>query len=187
MPRMVACREDALPALGELFRECGFEGASLARITAATGLGKGSLYHFFPGGKEEMAATVLAHVDSWFEREVYAPLRQNSNPQAALRAMFASTSSYFAGGGRICLVGAFALDETRDKFAKAINSYFTRWIEALEPVLEATGHNQTTARALAEEIVAGIQGAIVLSRALGEKDQFSRILVQLEERALNPR
>jgi AcrR family transcriptional regulator len=187
MPRLVACREDVLPALGELFRECGFEGASLARITAATGLGKCSLYHFFPGGKEEMASAVLADVDDWFEREVFTPLREHSEPQAALHAMFASTANYFASGGRICLVGAFALDETRDKFARAINSYFSRWIEALEPVLKAQGHKEAAARAMAEEIVAGIQGAIVLSRALGKKDQFSRILALLEERALNPR
>jgi hypothetical protein len=100
--------------------------------------------------------------------------------------MFASTASYFAGGGRICLVGAFALDETRDKFARAISSYFTRWIEALEPVLTAIGHSQVAAREMAIEIVAGIQGAIVLSRALGKKEQFSRILSLLEERALNP-
>src|SRR3546814_7759749 len=47
----------------------------LSVITAATGLGKGSLYNYFPGGKDEMAAAVLAHVDDWFEREIYAPLR----------------------------------------------------------------------------------------------------------------
>ena len=60
MARIVMERADVLPMLGEVFREHGFEGASLAAITARTGLGKGSLYHFFPGGKEEMAAAVLA-------------------------------------------------------------------------------------------------------------------------------
>ena len=51
---MVAERADTLPALAEVFREYGYEGTSLARITKATGLGKGSLYHFFPGGKAEI-------------------------------------------------------------------------------------------------------------------------------------
>jgi TetR/AcrR family transcriptional repressor of lmrAB and yxaGH operons len=39
----------------EVFRTYGFEGATMSRISAATGLEKGSLYHRFPGGKEEMA------------------------------------------------------------------------------------------------------------------------------------
>ena len=50
-----------LGALGEVFRAHGYEGASLTLITQATGLGKGSLYNFFPDGKEQMAAEVLAH------------------------------------------------------------------------------------------------------------------------------
>ena len=53
-------RSAAIPALAEAFREHGFEGASLAQLCEATGLGKGSLYHFFPGGKDEMAEVVAA-------------------------------------------------------------------------------------------------------------------------------
>ena len=71
-PRIVTERADAIPALAEAFRQHGFEGASLAVITKATGLGKGSLYNFFPGGKDEMMAAVLADVDRWFEAAVFA-------------------------------------------------------------------------------------------------------------------
>ena len=63
-------------ALGEVFRAHGYEGATLALISEATGLGKGSLYHLFPGGKEQMAAEVLADIDAWFELNIYAPLRE---------------------------------------------------------------------------------------------------------------
>ena len=44
-------RADVIPLIAEVFREFGFEGTSLSRITEKTALGKGSLYHFFPGGK----------------------------------------------------------------------------------------------------------------------------------------
>ena len=66
MARTVAERSDVIPVLAEIFREHGFEGASLSIIGEKTGLGKGSLYHFFPGGKEEMAASVLHEIDTWF-------------------------------------------------------------------------------------------------------------------------
>lgn len=76
MARTVAERTDIIPVLAEIFREHGFEGASLSIIGEKTGLGKGSLYHFFPGGKEEMAAAVLHEIDTWFENNVYRPLRE---------------------------------------------------------------------------------------------------------------
>ena len=62
MPRLVTERADTLPALAVVFRECGYDGASLALIGQHTRLGKGSLYHFFPGGKEEMADAVLGEM-----------------------------------------------------------------------------------------------------------------------------
>src|SRR5687767_6837809 len=60
MTKPVVDRADLLPLLAEVFRSHGYEGATLALISQATGLGKGSLYHFFPGGKAQMAADVLA-------------------------------------------------------------------------------------------------------------------------------
>jgi AcrR family transcriptional regulator len=67
-------RAEAVSRLAEVFRERGFDGASLSAISQATGLGKGSLYHHFPDGKEEMALAVLEDIDAWFEREVFSPL-----------------------------------------------------------------------------------------------------------------
>jgi AcrR family transcriptional regulator len=49
-------------------------------ITEATGLGKGSLYNLFPGGKEQMANEVLAAIDLWFNEKIYTPLRTAADP-----------------------------------------------------------------------------------------------------------
>ena len=50
MAKPVSERADLLPLISEVFRSHGYEGATLTLIGKATGLGKGSLYHFFPGG-----------------------------------------------------------------------------------------------------------------------------------------
>src|SRR5689334_7259551 len=117
-------RRDVLRALGEVFRAHGYEGASLTLITEATGLGKGSLYHLFPGGKEQMAAEVLADIDAWFELNIYAPLREASDPARAIAAMIAGVDQYFRSGDRVCLVGLVALGASRDTFAQAVDDYF---------------------------------------------------------------
>lgn len=181
MARLVYERADVVPMLAEVFRELGYDGASMARIHERTGLGKGSLYHFFPGGKDDMAAAVLADIDAWFERHLFASLRTDP-PARAIDAMWQTVASYFQGGGRVCLVGAFALDGTRDRFAIAVATYFARWIDALADALVRAGRDTKAARDAAEEAVAGIQGAIVLARALDDRETFARAMTRLAQR-----
>jgi AcrR family transcriptional regulator len=184
MAKTVAERSDVIPVLAEIFRECGFEGASLSIIGEKTGLGKGSLYHFFPGGKEEMAAAVLNEIDTWFEDHIYRPLREVENSRAAISEMCHAVTDYFHSGRRICLVGAFALDNVRDRFTDQIRDYFADWNSALAAALQTAGHNETEASALAEEAVISIQGGLVLARALGDPSLFKRAMKKAEERLL---
>jgi AcrR family transcriptional regulator len=181
MTRAVFEKADVIPLVAEVFRELGYEGASMSSITARTGLSKGSLYHFFPGGKEEMAAEILAHVDAWFVSEVFEPLEQE-DPRSGIPRMWQAVDTYFCSGGRVCLIGAFALDETRDRFARPIRGYFKRWIEALEGALIRGGVEATAAKRLAEEVVAGIQGGLTLARALNDDTIFGRTIAALAER-----
>jgi len=182
MPRFVAERADVLPALAEVFREHGFAGASLALIGERTGLGKGSLYHFFPGGKAEMAAAVLAEIGQWFEAKIFQPLRETADPRRAIAAMIHAVDDYFHSGRRVCLVGALALGDARDHFARAIRKYFASWIAALGDALARAGHKPRNANTLAEEAVLEVQGALVLARALNDPAVFARTLARLRNK-----
>lgn len=181
MTRTVFEKADAVALVAEVFRDLGYEGTSMSSITARTKLSKGSLYHFFPGGKEEMAAEILANIDAWFVTQMFKPLEEDE-PHAAIAHMWDTTNAYFRSGRRICLIGAFALDETRDRFASAIRGYFHRWIKALACALRRAGVETAEAHALAEEAVIGIQGALMLTRALGDDGIFGRALERLAER-----
>ncbi|MYM80779.1 MULTISPECIES: TetR/AcrR family transcriptional regulator [Duganella] len=184
MARVIAEREDVIPMLGEIFRTYGFEGASLARISEGTKLGKGSIYHFFPGGKEEMAEAVLAQVDEWFKHHVFEPLVERADAVEGIRAMFDDVGRYFLSGRRVCLVGVFALGSERDRFADRVRDYFAAWIEALAAALVRTGRGEQEANALAKEVVGGIQGALVLARALDQTEVFTDTLSSLRDRLL---
>jgi len=179
--RAVFEREDTIPLIAEVFRELGYDGASFSQITERTGVSKGSLYHFFPGGKEEMAAEVLAHIDAWFEAKVFAPLGRG-NPREAIAGMWCAVLDYFHSGRRVCLVGVFALDETRDLFAKRIRDYFERWIKTLKDALIRAGMDRKRAQSFAEECVTSIQGGLVMSRAMGNADLFVRTVRRLTSR-----
>ena len=179
-------RKEVLRTLGEVFRSHGYEGASLTLITDATGLGKGSLYHLFPGGKEQMASEVLAEIDGWFELNIYAPLRYADDPARAIAAMIAGIDEYFRSGDRICLVGLVALGAARDTFAEAVDSYFARWQDALARLLRRSGLSRSQAQRRAEDALLTIQGALVRARARSDAGIFRRALSDLTKRLLAP-
>lgn len=185
MARMIAERADVVPLLAEVFRTYGFEGASLARITEGTRLGKGSIYNFFPGGKEEMADAVLGEIDAWFRQHVFEPLHEGADAAAGIAHMFEQVERYFLSGRKVCLVGVFALGNERDRFAAKVRDYFAAWIDALAGALVRSGKSGTEAAALAEEVVGGIQGALVLARAFDRQDVFVSTLQRLRMRLSN--
>jgi len=174
--RALTDRESALPGLAEAFREHGFEGATLASLSKATGLGKGSLYNFFPGGKDEMMEAVLENIDAWFADTIFSPLKKASDPAAAVTAMFDDVTAYFRSGRRVCVVGCLGLNSSGETFAVKVQGYFARWISALAHCLEVAKVPPAMAMDLAEDAVSGIQGAIVLARALGDEASFQRIV-----------
>lgn len=177
-PKTTDARARVIAQLAEVFRAHGYEGTSLSLITQATGLGKGSLYNLFPRGKEQMAEEVLRSIDGWFERHVFAPLREDATGQG-VGAMFDAVDRYFESGGRVCLVGVFALGSARDQFGQALRSYFMAWEHALSGALRRQGFAPTEAKRRAEEILLGIQGALVLARANGDTGVFRRAMKRL--------
>ena len=100
----------------------------------------------------------------------------------AIADMFDAVESYFDGGGRVCLVGLFALGDERDRFSGAIGGYFAEWVTSLALALEAAGREPDAAREIAEETVAVVQGALVLARSLREPAAFLRALARLKAR-----
>jgi TetR/AcrR family transcriptional repressor of lmrAB and yxaGH operons len=186
MAKTEVARADILAALAEVFRAHGYEGATLALISEATGLGKGSLYNFFPGGKEQIATEVLASIDRWFADHIYTPLRTAPDPVKGIADMYAATDDYFRSGQRLCLVGVVALGASRDLFGEKVKVYFAGWVDALAAALRRLGDDKSAARRRAEHAVLEIQGALVLARAFNDAKVFSRALKESERRLLEP-
>ena len=184
MAKPIAERADLLPLISEVFRSHGYEGATLALIGKATGLGKGSLYHFFPDGKAQMAAEVLAEIDRWFEVNIFTALRKSDDPAEAIAEMTAGVDRYFRSGHRVCLVGVIALGASRDIFANQVQDYFSRWHEALAQTLRRAGFSAGVARRRSADALLTIQGALVLARALDDVKVFGQAMADMKARLL---
>lgn len=176
-------KEEALALIAELFREHGYHGTSYGQITKATGLGKGSLYHYFPNGKDDIVKAILVDIHGWFETRIFRPLEEPGAGKDALEAMFAEVDRYFQSGRRICLLGAFALGDTKTTFADAIGHYFQRWHEALAACLHRLGAEESTGLALSALV--GIQGGLVMAHAFGKPEIFQQALKECHEKLLD--
>jgi len=185
MARTVLDRSDAILALSGVFRKRGFDNSSLSVIQQETGIGRGSLYHFFPDGKTDMARAVLGQVNDWFEKKIFTPLRTSTDPRQAITGMSREIAQYFISRERVCLFAVITLGEERDTFANAANAYFADWVDALAGVLRIAGLEPQDAADHALDAVAVIQGGLILARAYDDDATFLGIVDRAEKNLLS--
>ncbi|CAG0929249.1 partial putative HTH-type transcriptional regulator YxaF, partial [Planctomycetaceae bacterium] len=184
MPAALRPLPEVLDLLLDTFRRDGYDGASLSRLSEITGLGKSSLYHYFPRGKEEMLAKVLRHLEAKLERELFEPLRADGAPRKKLDAMLAVIDAFYEGGKRACLLERACASVDRSRFRKPLEHVFASWIGALEDLCVEAGVERGEAKARAEDAIARIEGALVLCAALNDTAPFRRALKQIRDSLL---
>ncbi len=168
----------------QLFRQFGYEGLSLTKISQVTGLGKASLYHHFPGGKVEMAAVALASVNQWLESSILPLLAidQSVKPITAFQSMCKETYRFFDGGKNACLWAVLLCEQSSDElFHEQIRWAFSQWSDAIANLLIKAGSSKTLAKQRGEDAMIAIQGALILSHGLSDYRSFQRVIKQLPQ------
>jgi TetR/AcrR family transcriptional regulator, lmrAB and yxaGH operons repressor len=176
-------KQTYVPTLLQLFRQFGYEGVTISKISQATGLGKASLYHHFPGGKAEMAEAALTQVNLWLETSILPLLGNDEKPIDKFQAMCLEISSFFNEGQNSCLWAVLVLEAARDDlFHTQIRWAFSQWIEAISNVLIAAGLDEILAKQRGEDAIIAIQGVLILCHGLKDFAPFDRVLKQLPQR-----
>jgi AcrR family transcriptional regulator len=180
MPAALLSRDEVVARIQDVFRDRGFDGASLAEIANATGLGKSSLYHYFRGGKDEMAVAVLERIDAWMNAKVLAALRSAGAPKARLRSMLRVIDEFYVGGRNACVLGNLVVGGSRVKFQDYLASAFSGWIAALRALAIEAGVPGPEAQHRAEDAVVRIEGALIVAGGLADPAPFKRALRNIE-------
>ena len=177
-------REEVVDRLMRVFRREGYDGASLARLSAATGLGRSSLYHHFPRGKEDMAEAVMDASRQRFARLVLEPLSAPGPARARFEAMARGYAEFYDSGRDSCLIDLFGVGTTGLQFVPRLTTSIATITGAIAEVLIEAGFAEDVARRRAEDALIAIQGALVVSRAGGTNAPFRRVLAELPDRLL---
>lgn len=160
-----------IEAGARLFRRRGFTGTGVKQIVSEAGAPFASLYHFFPGGKEELGAEVIRWSGGIYSEFVIdAYFRADAEPVAATEAAFAGAAATlvdtdFADACPIATV-ALEVSSTSEVMRTACAEVFTGWIDRLAQRFVGYGIADAPARELATSMLMSLEGAFVLARAL---------------------
>ena len=179
-------QHELIPKNAQVFRTHSYEAATLTQLAQATGLQKASLYHRFPGGKQEMALAVLDHTDAWFTQHIFTPLKSNSPPPQRLKQISKALTSFYANGSTPCLLDAFTLQSPNSPLAERIKTSTQLWLDAMAKLAKDSGHTPKSAQHRAEQALTAIQGALIVSRALQTPAPFNHAIKQLTKILLYP-
>ncbi|HEV2673422.1 MAG TPA: helix-turn-helix domain-containing protein [Aliidongia sp.] len=178
-------KDEVVERLTRVFRREGYEGASLARLSEATGLGRSSLYHHFPRGKEDMAEAVLAASRDRIARLVLVPLAADGTVRERFVAMARGFGEFYGNGNQACLTELFGIGTPGKQFIPVLTIGIARMKQAIGDVLVEAGFDDALAQRRAEDALIAIHGALVLSRAGGSTALFQRVLEELPDRLLS--
>ena len=179
--------DDVSLRMRETFRRKGFDGASMADLSASTGLAKAGLYHRFPRGKMEMAESVLSDVRAWMVEQVLDPLDAPGDPHAKLAAMTKALLEFYEEGASPCLIGMFSASEAFEQLQARLCASLDSLQRAIATTLIDHGLTRREAMRRAEEGLIRIQGALIVSRVRGDKGPFLRAMKTLPEILLSVR
>lgn len=181
MPSQV--RDRMIGGALDLLARRGLQATSFAEVTQATQTPRGSIYHHFPGGKQELVlATLDLQAELW--REAIATI-DHSSPEGFVSDLLArvresyEANHYEAGTA----VGAVIIGAENPEQLEHCADAFEAFIGACEKQLLAAGVEPTAARDFASLLLQTLAGGTLLARATRTSENFEIAAQALTERA----
>ncbi|RZQ64779.1 TetR/AcrR family transcriptional regulator [Amycolatopsis suaedae] len=171
---MTDTKDRILVATAELFRRNGYTGTGLKQIVAAANAPFGSIYHFFPGGKEQLAEEVIRTSGPMYIELFELLFEPATDLCGGIESMFAAAADMLVETdyADACPIATVALEvaSTNERLRVATADVFTGWIEAGTAGFTRFGLDADAARQLTITMVTSLEGAFVLSRALRDTE-----------------
>ncbi|HEX2576395.1 MAG TPA: TetR/AcrR family transcriptional regulator [Aquihabitans sp.] len=162
-------RERLVATTADLLREHGYAGTGLKAIVAAGEATIGSLYHHFPGGKEDLAEAALRTSGAGYQLLVEAIIDDAPDVATGIRQSFPAAAQVLEASGYAdaCPIATVALEvaSTNERLRRATGEIFEGWLEALASRLRAAGLGERAARDAALVYLSALEGAFVVCRA----------------------
>jgi AcrR family transcriptional regulator len=188
---MSTTRERIVDASAELMRRQGYSATGVKQIVTEAKAPFGSLYHFFPGGKEQLGAEAIRVSGALYEQLIPIVFDPAPDLPSAVRAFFAGAAEHLRETDYedACPIATVALEvsSSSETMREACADVFESWIVAGMARHESAGLSEADARELTIFMVAALEGAFVLARAARSTEALEisgELVAQAVERAL---
>jgi AcrR family transcriptional regulator len=183
--RMPPQRERMVRSAAQLIRRKGVSGTGMREIVLEADAPRGSLQHYFPGGKEELVGEALLWMGGVAARRVVRHLErlEPATPGALLAALVDDWKSDLTAEGFTagCPLVAAAADSsaTSDQLREILRVAFDGWQVPLTAALADLGVPAERAEGLALVVISALEGAIILSRIRSDLAPLDALVVEL--------
>jgi AcrR family transcriptional regulator len=161
-------RERIVEASADLMRLQGYNATGVKQIVAAAKAPFGSIYHFFPGGKEEIAAEAIRWSGATYALLIPAVFDHAPDVITGIRTFFAGAADHLVDTSYedACPIATIALEtaSTSELLRTACRDVFEDWIHAGVERFADLGLGAEKTRELVIAMVVAIEGAFVLAR-----------------------
>jgi AcrR family transcriptional regulator len=163
-------RDRIVESSAELFRLQGYNATGVKQIVTAAEAPFGSLYHFFPGGKEELGAEAIRTSGAIYAQLIPAVFDAAPDVITGVREFFAGAAAHVVETdyADACPIATVALEvsSASEPMREACAEVFETWIEAGTDRYAQADISRERARELTIAMLCALEGAFVLARAL---------------------
>ncbi len=163
-------RERLVQVSAALLQRQGLTGTGIKQILAEAHAPYSSLYHHFPGGKDELASAAIHVSGAQYQALVEAVWDRAPDVISAVRAVFegAAQTLELTDFAVACPIATVALEvaSTNEQLRLATADVFEAWIASASVRFEAEGIVPDDAHTLALNLISLLEGAFILSQSL---------------------
>ncbi|WP_329027073.1 TetR/AcrR family transcriptional regulator [Streptomyces sp. NBC_00690] len=161
-------------AASSLMQRQGYDGTGIKQIAQEAQATLGSVYHFFPGGKQELAVAAIHHGDQEFFDLLRATLDNENDPAQAIATLCGTlaegmSASDWIDGCPITTTSLGTAGRAPDIQAAAAHA-FARWRGLVHDKLRASGMSERDAHDLAHTVISLVEGAELAAQVSRSKE-----------------
>jgi TetR/AcrR family transcriptional repressor of lmrAB and yxaGH operons len=165
---MTNSREQILLTTCDLIENQGFQATGVNEIVRESGAPKGSIYYYFPEGKEEIVAEAVRVAGQRMTEHIRSHLESTKDAADAVQSFLADLAQHlketdFRAGGPITIAASESAT-TNERINLACQEVYTSLHEAFAAKLRSNGIEAERAASLAWTINSTVEGAVILSR-----------------------
>lgn len=172
-----------IDAAGRLLAERGYQATSFSEVLSVSGAPRGSIYHHFPDGKDQLVAAAL---ETQAHRVIGGLDGLTGRTPEEIVASFTAwwrlglEKTDFAVG---CSLAGVTSSAGPGALRDEAGELFGRWTARLATLFEDAGVAASTASSFATLLLAAVEGAVLISRAQRSLDAFDTVAARLREQA----